>query len=136
MKNLLEHISLNVSDPKVSFPFYRDLLAFLGYKIIHDSEDCLAARKEGAPDFWISPTEEKYLGNGFHRKNTGLNHLAFAADSKEEVDKFYNEFLKPKGIKTLYESPKLFPEYTLDYYAVFFEDPDRIKLEINHYSRT
>lgn len=135
MNGVLEHISLNISDPKKSFPFYKDLFTFLGYEVFHESEDSLALRKAGTPDFWLSPTDEKYSGNGFHRKNTGLNHLAFTVDSKEEVDKFYNEFLKTKGIKALYDSPKFFPEYTPDYYAVYFEDPDRIKMEVNYFSK-
>ena len=46
------------------------------------------------------------------------------------MDRFHKEFLKPRKIKTLYSTPKKFPEYTKDYYAVFFEDPDRIKLEV------
>jgi len=68
--------------------------------------------------------------NGYHRKNIGVNHLAFGVSKKEDVDKFYQNFLIPNGIKPLYNSPKQFPEYTEKYYAVFFEDPDRIKLEI------
>ncbi|MFA6523893.1 MAG: VOC family protein [Candidatus Paceibacterota bacterium] len=130
MKNFLEHISLNISNSKKSFPFYKDLFIFLGYKIIRDEKDCLALRKEGTADFWIKTTKTEYLSNKFNRKNTGLNHLAFIVDSKKEVDYFYNEFLKTRNIKTLYESPKLFPEYTAEYYAVFFEDPDKIKIEI------
>ncbi|OGJ09266.1 hypothetical protein A2456_00920 [Candidatus Nomurabacteria bacterium RIFOXYC2_FULL_36_19] len=130
MKNYLEHISLNVSNPEKSFPFYKDLFLFLDYKIIVEEKDCLAFRKTGTPDFWLSPTRAEYLSNKFHRRNTGLNHLAFMVSSKKEVDKFYNEFLKVRKIKSLYESPNLFPEYTPDYYAVYFEDPDRIKLEV------
>lgn len=133
MKNFLEHMSINVSDPEKSFPFYKDLFLFLGYEVISDKENSLAFRKEGTPDFWFKVTEQKYMKNGFHRKNTGLNHLAFKVDSKEEVDRFFNEFIKSKNIKTLYETPKAFPQYETDYYAVFFEDPDRIKLEVFYY---
>jgi catechol 2,3-dioxygenase-like lactoylglutathione lyase family enzyme len=133
MKAFLEHISFNVSNPKVSLPFYKELLEYFGYTIIEDKEDSLAARKDGSPDFWISPTDSKYLSNSFHRKNTGLNHLAFHVSSKEDVDSFYEEYLQPRGIKPLYNSPRTFPEYTDDYYAVYFEDPDRIKLEVNSF---
>lgn len=135
MNASLEHIILNVSDPKVSFPFYKDLFEYFEYKIIaHEEGDHIAFRKKGTVDFWIVATDPKYIKNSFHRKNTGINHFAFHASSKNEVDRFYKEFLKPKGIKTLYDSPKPFPEYTEDYYAVFFEDPDRIKLEVNFFS--
>jgi len=134
MEAKLEHLSINVSNPKVSLPFYRDLFRYLGYEIIRDEIDSIAARKEGTPDFWIGVTEEKYLENKFHRKNTGLNHLSFFPTYKKDVDTFYEEFLKPRGIQPLYNSPRLFPEYTPDYYAVYFEDPDRIKLEVSHFT--
>lgn len=134
MKSSLEHISLNVSDPKKSFPFYKALFLYFEYQIIVDAEDCLAARHEEA-DFWITPTDIKYAPHGFHRKNTGLNHLAFSVSSKGDVDRFCNEFLKPHNIQTLYGSPRLFPEYTKDYYAVYFEDPDRVKIEVNFFKR-
>jgi len=42
--------------------------------------------------------------------------------------------LKSAGIEV--EGPKLWPEYLPDYYAVFFSDPDGIRLEIvNHMER-
>lgn len=75
----------------------------------------------------ICPTEEKYISAGFHRKRTGLNHLAFYASSKEEVDRFHKDVLVKNGIPCLYENG---PSGDDDYYAVFFEDPDRIKLEV------
>lgn len=129
MKTSLYHIHLNVSDAKVSIPFYKDLFAYLEYKIIDESPEHIGV-SNGSTDFWIIETEKMYKGNKFHRKNTGINHLAFRLNSKEEVDSFTNEFLKPKGITTLYDTPKVFPEYGGEYYAVFFEDPDRIKLEV------
>ena len=134
MKSFLDHITINISNPKLSLPFYKDLLQYFDYQIIRDREDCVAGRKAGSPDLWISATEEKYLSSGFHRKNTGINHFAFHVSGKKEVDRFYNEFLKERNVKHLYSSPKNFPEYTKDYYAVYFEDPDRIKLEVCSFS--
>ena len=61
-----------------------------------------------------------------------LTKASFKVNSKEDVDTFTKEFLNKNKIKTLYNTPRLFPEYTKDYYAVFFEDPDRIKLEVTY----
>lgn len=133
MKTRLGHLQLNVKNSAVSFPFYKDFFKYFEYKFIADDEGYFGV-SNGTTDFWIMATEEKYKANTFHRKNTGINHLCFRVDSKEEVDKFYNEFLKTKNILTLYSTPKLFPEYAPDYYAVFFEDPDRVKLEVTCYS--
>lgn len=128
MNSTLNHLGLNVSDKK-SFPFYKELLSYLGYELFEENEGSLAMITESM-GVWLHETHENHKNVNYHRKGTGLNHIAFRVDSKENVDKFYNEFLKPRGIKTLYGTPKHFPEYTDKYYAVFFEDPDRIKLEV------
>ncbi len=133
MKASVYHIQINCSDIKVSSIFYKKLLGYLEYKIIHDG-DSILGMINGLTDFWLVETGKKYQNAKFHRKNTGLNHLAFLVSSKDDVEKFTNEFLKPGKVPILYDSPKLFPEYTPDYYAVFFEDPDRIKLEVCYHS--
>jgi len=125
----LSHIQLNVSDATKSLPFYKDLFNWFGYKIIDESTDHIGA-SNGTTDFWIIQTEEKHKSVPFHRKQTGINHLAFQLESKEKVDEFVKNFLQTKNNTILYNSPKYFPEYSPGYYAVFFEDPDRLKLEV------
>src|SRR5438309_9704605 len=75
---------------------------------------------------------ERYKDSGFHRGHVGLNHIAFHAKSRADVDRLHSEFLVPRSIKVLYGGPKEYPEYRKGYYAVYFEDPDRIKLEFVH----
>ncbi len=79
---------------------------------------------------WLVQRKERYAKNGFHRKRVGLNHVAFHADDKKKVDQFHKEYLVPKNVTVLYGGPKERPEYTKGYYSVYFEDPDRIKLEL------
>ncbi len=129
MKTSLYHLQLNVSEAKISLPFYKDLFTYLDYKIIDESPEHIGV-SNGGTDFWIIETDKEHKTNPFHRKNTGINHLAFRLNSKEEVDMFVNEFLKLKGISTLYDTPRIFSEYGGEYYAVYFEDPDRIKIEV------
>mgnify|MGYP001601127743 FL=1 len=126
-KASLYHIQLNVSQNS-SLNFYKEFLEYLGYKVIDKNEEHIGL-SNGTTDFWIILTDKKYLGNKFHRKSVGLNHLAFRVDSRNEVDDFAKNFLKKKGINLLYNSPRDFPEYW-KYYAVYFEDPDRMKLEV------
>jgi len=133
MKSKVGHIFLHVSDVESSYKFYRRLLTYLDYKETVNEDWGFAFANEGT-SIWFVEAEEKYVVVGYHRKRVGLNHIAFKVNSKEEVDKFYNEFLKPNKIDTLYNTPKSFPEYTKDYYAVYFEDLDRIKLEVAYYS--
>lgn len=124
----LYHIQLNVSK-KESLQFYKEFLKYFGYRIIDESEKYIGLSNR-TTDFWIMQTDKKYAGNKFHRKNIGLNHLAFSVGSGKEVDNFVKKFLEKRKIKSLYNSPKKFPEYNKEYYAVYFEDPDRIKLEV------
>ena len=133
MKTYLGHVQINVKDPIASFMFYKQLFDYFEYKIVAEDKDYFGA-SNGTTDFWVMTMDEKYKKEPFHRKHVGLNHLCFRVDSKEDVDRFNNEFLKQKNVPTLYDTPKSFPEYAPDYYAVFFEDPDRIKLEVTYYA--
>jgi catechol 2,3-dioxygenase-like lactoylglutathione lyase family enzyme len=129
VNSVISHIYLYVSDLPKSFDFYNKLLTYLGYKN-NFKADWGFAFKNGETSIWFEKARSGHIEKGYHRQRIGLNHIAFKVDSKEEVDKFYGEFLKPNGISTLYNTPKAFPEYTDKYYTVFFEDPDRIKLEV------
>ncbi|MEK6926058.1 MAG: VOC family protein [Nanoarchaeota archaeon] len=124
-----DHLSIVVKDIKKSEKFYDKLLNFFGFEKITSEEDC-HGWSNGPNGFWINQVGDSYKNKDFHRKNVGLNHIAFRAISREVVDKFYREFLLPNKIPVLYRKPKEYPEYHQGYYAVFFEDPDCIKLEL------
>lgn len=129
MKTSLYHLQINVLNPEVSLPFYKDFFNYFGHKIIGETPSHLGV-SNGTTDFWFMETESTFKSPYFHRKNTGLNHLAFKVESREDVDRFTEEFLKPRNLPPLYESPKAFPDYSENYYAVFFEGPDRLKIEV------
>lgn len=125
MKSSLYHLQLNVADSE----FYKELLSFLGWKVIAEWKRGFGAT-DGERSLWIFTTVKQFTNRGFHRKATGLNHIAFRVGSREEVDEFYQKYLKPKNLSVLYGGPKEYPQYEPGYYAVYFEDPDRIKLEV------
>ncbi len=127
----IQHIELNVSDLKKSKGFYEDLLAWMGYERILDEKE-VAGWGNGTVQIFLVKCEKRFVEPGFHRKRVGLNHIAFRAKSREDVNKFYKQFLVPKRVRVLYGGPKHYPEYGPNYYSVYFEDPDRIKLELVH----
>jgi catechol 2,3-dioxygenase-like lactoylglutathione lyase family enzyme len=129
VKASVYHIQLNVVDAGVSVPFYRELLGYFEYRVTHDGRDILGM-SNGTTDFWIMQTLAERAATVFHRKNPGLNHVAFRVDSAADVDRFHGEFLTPRGVPILYGGPRDYPEYRPGYHAVFFEDPDRLKLEV------
>ena len=129
MRASVYHVQLNVADAKVSVPFYRELLGYFEYRVLMDADD-LVGMSNGTVDFWIVQTPAERVAAGFHRKDSGLNHVAFRVGGREDVDRFGDEFLKVRGMAALYGGPREYPEYRTGYYAVFFEDPDRLKLEV------
>jgi catechol 2,3-dioxygenase-like lactoylglutathione lyase family enzyme len=131
VKASLYHVQLNVHDPALSLPFYKDLLGYLEYRVIHDDPD-VAGFSNGTTDLWLITGDAAHAGHRFHRKRVGINHLAFRVARRDEVDRFLDEFLVARRLPTLYGTPREFPEYRPGYYAVFFEDPDRLKLEVAH----
>jgi catechol 2,3-dioxygenase-like lactoylglutathione lyase family enzyme len=126
----IQHLEINVSNFERSKTFYQDFLEWLGYKQIVGGKD-FAGWSNGETKIFVTYLE-RYKDSGFHRRRVGLNHIAFYAKSKADVDKLQSEFLVPRSIKVLYGGPKEYPEYEKGYYAVYFEDPDRIKLEFVH----
>jgi len=61
----------------------------------------------------------------------GFHHLALRAKSRADVDRFH-VFLVREGV-TVLDAPAEYPQYGPDYYAVFFADPDGMKLELVHF---
>lgn len=107
--------------------FYDFLLPKLGYQQFQEWEQGFSYKYE---DYYIVfvQTRENYNHRQFVRTCTGLNHLAFSIPSKYEVDSLRLELLKA-GVTELY--PDAYPHAGGEkHYAFFFEDPDRIKLEI------
>lgn len=124
---MLHHVEINVSDLQASREFWGWLLEKLGYRKFQEWEDGISW-KQGETYLVFVQTEQRFLELPYHRKATGLNHLAFHAGSREQVDELTQELMK-KGIPVLYQDRHPYaggPEH----YAVFFEDPDRIKVEL------
>lgn len=132
MRAQVYHLQINVRDPAVSLPFYRALLGYLEYRAVYQSDTVAGFSSGTGADIWVMATAPAHAGHGFHRKRPGLNHLALRVDQRADVDRFRDEFMIPRGLGALYRTPREFPEYRPGYYAVFFEDPDRLKLEVVH----
>jgi catechol 2,3-dioxygenase-like lactoylglutathione lyase family enzyme len=60
----------------------------------------------------------------------GLHHFCLRVESAEEVKETAKR-LKERNIPV--SEPKLYPEYAPDYFAVYFSDPDEVRLEVTNY---
>ena len=130
MNAFVYHVQINVGAPG-AIAFYRALFGFLDYRVMAETHDHLGV-SNGTTDFWMVATPAERRGARFHRKNSGLNHVCFGERERGDVDRFVDDFMRPRSIAPLYETPREFPEYRPGYYAVFFEDLDRLKIEIAH----
>ena len=128
MNGIIHHIEIYVSDLKRTILFWDWLLTKKFTYEIYQQWDSGISFKLGETYIVFVQTEKKYLSNPYNRRNTGLNHLAFHCSSKEFVDTLTKE-LKEKNINILYADKHPYAGGE-NYYAVFFEDPDRIKVEV------
>ncbi len=132
----VHHVDLVVSSVERSLPFYRDLLGPLGFHRIGEVEG------ERGETIWYFAGPGSSVGirkapgsradqriGGIDRYELGLHHLAFEAGSRAVVDERH-DWLVTTG--AVIESPPREYAYSPGYYAVFFNDPDGIKLEIVH----
>src|SRR6266699_4590700 len=127
----VHHVDLVVSSIERSLPFYRELLGPLGW---HRASEVEGERGEtiwylGGPGTAVGLREAQSDSKAYDRYCVGLHHLAFEAGSRGGVDE-RAEWLRAQGVE-LESEPQ---EYTYipGYYAVFFYDPDGLKLEIVH----
>ncbi len=117
-----DHIDLRVKDRKRAEDFYKQVLPAIGFTRERDEQEWLTFYAEGEdklPFFGLTE-DPNHQPNG--------TRISFWADTREEVDRVA-EVVRRAGGKVL-EGPELVREYTPDYYAFFFEDPDGNKLEI------
>ena len=125
---MLHHIELYVSNLERSVAFWTPFMSMLGYEPDRWSQGMNYVRAPEEPYFCLLEAEAKHAAAGYHRKIVGLNHLAFRASSRAQVDEVTN-WLRNAGHTVLYEDKHPFAGGP-SYYAVFFEDPDRFKLEV------
>ena len=119
-------MELYVSDLRRSSEFWGWILGTLGYKPFQEWEYGRSWILDG---FYVvlAQVGPEHGQHAYDRRRVGLNHIAFAG-SRKQVDEITNS-LKDKGETVLYEDRHPFAGGP-DHYAVYFQDPDGIKIEI------
>jgi len=125
---MLHHIELYVSDLERSARFWTPFTGMLGYTPDRWSGGINYVLGTGDAYLCLLPAPAEHLAAGYHRKRVGLNHLAFRGESRAQVDRVA-AWVKDSGHVLLYADRHPYAGGP-DYYAVFCEDPDRIKLEV------
>ncbi|MCG6877417.1 MAG: VOC family protein [Betaproteobacteria bacterium] len=133
----IHHVALTVNDWGKSKAFYNGVLGAIGAQEVMGGEGAPHKESKGhwcafaAPGFMLTLWEAKpdLRGNSFQVYNVGLHHVAFSAASRADVDELFGK-LKTMGANIL-DAPQEYP-YVPGYYALFFTDPDGMKLEYVH----
>jgi catechol 2,3-dioxygenase-like lactoylglutathione lyase family enzyme len=126
--NGIAHVMLTVSDFDACLSFYEKLLPFLGLRPVIKQDGwfyCVGGRTAVG----IVRAEERHQGERFVQLRVGLHHACFRVRERADVD-VVHEFLVGIGARIVHP-PEEGP-WAPGYYSVLFEDPDGIRLEVNH----
>jgi glyoxylase I family protein len=144
----LTHIDISIGYPEKSIPFYASFFEALGYRRrnleLPEWQGPSPSRAtwglrypNGARfDVEVRPARPESRDRRYDRYEPGPHHLAFHAESRELVENVHRAMLRV-GAEVL-DPPADYsgePGYDQGYYAVFFADPDGLKLEVAHVPR-
>lgn len=122
------HVILTVSQFDKSRDFYCDLLPFLGMKKVFDGNN-FVYHVGGRTALGIQRCADEYAGERFVQNRVGLHHVCFRAREREDVGKVA---AKLREMGAYIDRGPMEREWADGYYFIVFEDPDGIRLEVNH----
>lgn len=144
----LSHLDLSVGDPDRSIPFYAALLEGIGFVRFASQEPGWTGDAPRRAAWFIRCADGSFFGidlrpaeaakreRRYDRSAPGPHHVAFHAESRDVVDRVHEQVVAVGG--TVLDAPAEYtgPGYGGGYYAVFFADPDGVKLEVVHHPPT
>lgn len=126
----IDHIIITVNNYERACRFYGWLLPQIGYGAgVHDDFDATYGWAAKSGSFWIKKADARFASDTFNKDRVGLCEIAFSGESRAQVDALAKE-IEAQGGRIL-DPPREY-EYVPGYYAVFFADPDGLKLEVVH----
>jgi len=128
MQTLLYHLQINVRP--ANLPFYRDLMAFLGWQTLYSDDGMFGAGDANGASLWFIG-QVKDVANDYD--GPGLNHIGIRPAAQADVDAVVG-YLKAHNVAALFDTPRHRPEFASGedqtYYQVMFESPDRVLFEV------
>ncbi len=118
---MIDHVTINVNNFEKSKNFYKKVLGILGVKILNElgAEYCSFGKDKAI--FFLGIADDKHIV-------TQNVHLAFLANSKEEVIKFYNLSIELGAVDN--GLPGYRNEYNEGYYAGYVVDFNGNNIEV------
>ena len=126
----IDHVFVTVRDLRASEAFYDRVMGVLGFRKweapISGNPHVIYYNRSFA--YSLRPARE---GTSDHNPYApGLHHFCFRVVDETAVDRAAGG-LRAAGVEAT--KPRYYPEYGPDYYATFFEDPDRVRLEVMNF---
>src|SRR5436305_12868532 len=126
--NGIAHVQLTVNDLQRCMPFYEEVMGFMGMRAVVKAPNFLYMIG-GRTAVAITRSSAENRAHGFDQRRIGLHHLCFRARSREDVDELYRFLCAMET--TIIRAPRE-DGWAPGYYSLLFEDPDGIRLELNH----
>ena len=127
--NGVAHVILTAGDFARSTAFWRDMIGYLGLKLVLDS-DYMLYGVGGRTAIGIRTPSPENAGKRFDQGAPGLHHACFRMRDRAAVDAVH-AFLTTRDDIRIVHAPQEEP-WAPGYYSVLFEDPDGIRIEFNH----
>jgi len=130
MRGSVHHVDLTVKDPDASRGFYEAVLGFMGYTLKDDHARGFDMDLNGPNGFCsigVMRAHSENAARPHDRYSPGLHHIAWTAESRDDVDALHALLVEIGAV--VLDPPADYPQYGEGYYAVFFADPDGLKLE-------
>jgi catechol 2,3-dioxygenase-like lactoylglutathione lyase family enzyme len=126
--NGMAHVVLTVSQFELAKDFYSRLMPAMGLENVFDSENfCYFVGARTAVG--IEPCAPEHAQERFVQGRVGLHHICLRARTRDDVDKV-DALLREMDANIVVGASE--GPWAPGYYYVLFEDPDGIRLEVNH----
>jgi catechol 2,3-dioxygenase-like lactoylglutathione lyase family enzyme len=121
---MIDHVGFAVSDLKKSMAFYARALDSLGISLLYE---LTAEQTGGGAHAGFGSGDKAFFWIGDHGRPGGSAHIAFAAQTRAQVESFYHAALKAGGKDN--GPPGVRAHYHPNYYGAFVLDPDGNNVE-------
>ena len=122
----VDHLGVTVEDVARGRAQFHPVLTALGYEPGTEAENGFSWHRGDDTEIIIFAPQEEGTGPHVHGR-VGWQHLAFAIDSPEEVDRLHRVAVDAGW--TVVREPKLYPRFNERYYASFVEEDNGIRFE-------
>jgi len=136
--NGIAHIQLTVIDAERCLPFWERFCNFMGMETLIKGDDviyCIGGRTgilvREAPKDKEAHDRDEPIGGRFDQDRAGLHHFCFRARSREDVEAI-QAFIEADPDASVVHGPEEGGHFAPGYYSILFEDPDGIRVEVNH----